>query len=123
MEKLTAAGFAATAVVIGALAVDGGDKEKLCVSILHEHAKALASVSSTNPGTPASNADKVKSEAPTPAAERDDSPIIAKMTGERARLHSPALSVASYKRAALNLHTLADGVLCRYQLLGAAWQV
>ena len=81
-EKLARAGFATTAHVIGTLAIDVADKDKLCESILLEHSKALAAAQG-GPGTPATAecAAKVKSEAPTPAAERDNSPVIAKMPG------------------------------------------
>ena len=80
MEKLSAAGFASTASVVETLPVDASDKAKLCEAILTD-AKAIAA----GPGTPAGMeaSAKVKSEAPTPAAERDSSPIIAKMPGTR----------------------------------------
>jgi hypothetical protein len=82
MEQLVASGFASTASVIGALNVDESEKVKLCDTILMEHARALAKEGP--PGTPAGQAacDKVKSEAQTPAAERDSSPIIATISGE-----------------------------------------
>lgn len=82
MEKLAAAGFATTAHVIGALSADAADKDKLCETILLEHTKVL-SAHSAGPSTPGATeaAAKAKSEAPTPAAERDSSPLIAKMSG------------------------------------------
>ena len=64
--------------MIEELPIEAADKAKLQESILLDH-KALAA----GPGTPAATeaAATVKSEAPTPAAERDGSPIIAKMAG------------------------------------------
>lgn len=76
MEKLSAAGFPSTASVLQALPFDPAEKARLCEAILQD-AKAAG------PGTPAGteSSAKVKSEAPTPAAERDGSPLIAKMPG------------------------------------------
>ena len=80
MERLTAAGFASTARVIEGLPIEAADKAKLQESILLDH-RALAAGPGTPAATEAAAAATVKSEAPTPAAERDGSPIIAKMAG------------------------------------------
>ena len=84
MEKLTAAGFATTVHVIGSLAIGTADRDKLCETILLEHTKALTAPSLVRPDTPTATSEaaaKVKSVAPMPAAERDSSPLIAKMSG------------------------------------------
>jgi len=140
MEKLTAAGFATTAHVIGSLAIETADRDKLCETILLEHTKALTAPSRVRPDTPTATSEaaaKVKSEAPTPAAERDSSPLIAKMSGEclfccsastvvfgRVRGNQVAAATdGSLRSASLIAPAAVPSVFGRGEFPGTAWQV